>query len=107
MTESEMKAQFIKFGLLANKVSFFRTGVPKDVVRELQGFKRIFSEMVGDKRLGEIARNEIVLADILIAYATALNSGKRQFAAETMENAKGKWTETDAMIYALLEKEGS
>jgi hypothetical protein len=104
-TEATKHRQLTKFGLLAQKVSFFRIGVPTGVVRELHEFKRLFSEMQDDKRLGSIAFNYKDIAEMLIVYAAALNSGKRNFAADLMKKIEAKWKETDALINALCDKE--
>ncbi|WP_057766110.1 hypothetical protein [Cytobacillus praedii] len=103
----DRKTQYrLQFGLLVLKVDYFVGGIPKDVIRELVSFKRLFSTMVTDERLGKIAANDVIIADLLIRYADAFNSGDKLKAAELKKQAEAKWRETDVLINALCDKEG-
>lgn len=91
MTAGEQSmALAIRLGMMGNKLSYYRYGVPKSVVAELIELKK---DMYADKVLRESAPYYLeVLAD-LIAFADAKNAGNKALADAHMANSVAKWDE--------------
>ena len=98
--------ELLRFGLLANKVTLYRTMVPQSVINELADAKRTMTTLQGDKRLGRIATNIVGMVDQLIEYATVLNGGNRYRASLMEDKLQSSWRNIEAMIDALADEEG-
>lgn len=102
----DVNMELLRFGLLANKVTLYRTMVPQSVVNELKGAKRTMTALQGDKRLGKIATNIVGMVDQLIEYATVLNDGNRYRASIIEGELQSSWRDIEAMIDALADAGG-
>ena len=94
------KALVVRLGTLANKLTFFRYGVPQLVVAELVNLRK---EMEGDAVLRDCGQIYHAMLNDLLSYADALNSGKRTLADGYMVQAVAKWD----IVNKTLEKGGN
>lgn len=95
------KALVVRLGVLANKLTFYRYGVPKSVVAELVALEK---DMRADKVLRKKGPFYFEVLNDLLAYVDAKNAGKKALADAHMSKAIARWSVIDA---ALMEVKAS
>jgi len=89
------KALVVRLGILGNKLTFYRYGIPKSVVAELEELRK---EMNADKILRELGSFYFEVLDDLFLYVDAKNAGKKELADGYMAQAEAKWDKIESML---------
>ncbi|WHY93759.1 hypothetical protein QNK12_09980 [Neobacillus cucumis] len=96
--------RLVSFGVLANRISSYKYGIPKSVVRELVDYRLSLTAMQADELLRPIAKNDLVILELLIEYARELNSGNTTKAKAIMKEAIAKWDANDRLMIEVTKQ---
>lgn len=99
----ERRKVFARFALLCNRVGFYRYGVPKSVISELQAFQLPLTAAKSDPELKEEATLYLENLYLVLDYCKALNSGDRIVAQKLREKANHKSEEVNKLTGKKLE----
>lgn len=89
------KALVVRLGIMTNKLTFYRYGIPKTVVAELVNLRR---EMHADRFLRISAPFYFEMLDGLFQYTEAKNAGQNGLADAHMAKVVAKWNEIDVAL---------
>ncbi|MFE4812795.1 hypothetical protein ACFQ9Y_16900 [Peribacillus simplex] len=94
--------RLISFTILSQKITEpGRTKISNKLISELKDSRLFLTAALGDKLIGKIAANKLLILDELIPYCNAVNEGNTQAARLHFEKAQSIHEEGDRYMDGL------